>query len=309
MVHDAAIKQPATTILRAEQGNAGNERTASFPGDEPQAPTNDVRSGAADEGVGTLRRWVTAECGVLARWRCSSAATIKGVRKRSLCSARPNATTGAVRFERPVESESFKLECKLSLPEHTLPATLSVTCDVSTQHKISWSTDVHHAGWQRVRDVLTESVGSVQSRLRTFSTRARPSAKVQSQRWRRSADSRAKVAAEAKRWRLEAARAATLDVFSHRQLPPSEEESLLAGTVNLYSYPTLFSAEYPRGSLPSDVGMRILRGIVIELATNHRSEFDMPDEAGAFPIHALLVCNTPESLELAMELCQLVPEM
>ena len=37
--------------------------------------------------------------------------------------------------------------------------------------------------------------------------------------------------------------------------------------------------------------------------------FSLPDLVGAFPIHALLVCNSPESLSLALSLMQARPAL
>ena len=48
---------------------------------------------------------------------------------------------------------------------------------------------------------------------------------------------------------------------------------------------------------------------VAALATKHAEKFDRPDEVGAFPIHCLTVCNTPDAIDLVMEMCDLVPTM
>lgn len=80
------------------------------------------------------------------------------------------------------------------------------------------------------------------------------------------------------------------------------------GSCNLYIFPTIKTPREPRGERPSYAGIRLLKRILIFLAENTEC-FEEPDEVGAFPIHALVVCNTPESLELSMELFARVPAL
>ena len=77
---------------------------------------------------------------------------------------------------------------------------------------------------------------------------------------------------------------------------------------NLYLFPTIMTPREPRGERPSMAGIRLLRRIFIYLAENTNA-LTVPDEVGAFAIHALVVCNTPESLELSMELFERVPAL
>lgn len=78
------------------------------------------------------------------------------------------------------------------------------------------------------------------------------------------------------------------------------------GACNLYLFPTIKTVREPRGERPSMAGIRLLKRIILHLAGNS-DIFKTPDAVGAFPIHALVVCNTPESLELSMELFERFP--
>jgi hypothetical protein len=85
---------------------------------------------------------------------------------------------------------------------------------------------------------------------------------------------------------------------------------LPAGACNLYVFPRI-EVDDDDGAIgvePSAAGLQILYTIIKELART-TSALGAPDEVGAFPIHALVVCNTSASLELAMELFVLKPKL
>jgi len=73
------------------------------------------------------------------------------------------------------------------------------------------------------------------------------------------------------------------------------------GTLNLYTYP---------GSLKEDAAqLAVVHAVVCCLAREAPRLFEAPDPVGACAIHALLVCNTTESLELAFDVLSLVPRL
>jgi len=84
--------------------------------------------------------------------------------------------------------------------------------------------------------------------------------------------------------------------------------ALPAGSSSLMCYPTVCTLLDPQGVAASQAGGRVLRQMVICLALE-TDAFDKCDGVGANPIHALLVCNTPESLALSMELYRLCPRL
>ena len=69
------------------------------------------------------------------------------------------------------------------------------------------------------------------------------------------------------------------------------------GQLNLYTYPGEYSGKE----------LALLRSVLLELST--AEFFTIPDTVGAFPIHALLVCNTRQSLELSMTILQKAPKL
>ena len=111
---------------------------------------------------------------------------------------------------------------------------------------------------------------------------------------------------EAKRWRAAAARSCGGGQSHTEGEWEGDEGSLPAGSCNLYTYPLVASAEFPKGERPSASGLRLLRQIVFQLI-HQTSACDRPDEVGAFAIHALVVCNNPDSLALAMDLYRAAP--
>ena len=220
--------------------------------------------------------------------------------------------------------------------EGTEPSTLTVSVDFSGQHTISWNVDVREVVMARSRVPMTPA-GRSALPIEVSSGRAwraaqelcnaaadeqhgplaalgpRPPAKVATERWRVAAAARAAAIREAKRWRSQTANASgdhadgksidSLDLEDER-----EDVCLPAGSCNLYKFPTATSKDYPNGSHPSAGGLRILHQIVMKIALDE-SAFAHPDEVGAYPIHALIVCNSPESLVLGMEIYHKVPAM
>ena len=72
-----------------------------------------------------------------------------------------------------------------------------------------------------------------------------------------------------------------------------------AGALNLYTYPGGFAGSK----------LALLRSVMLEIATSAPHLFDVPDPVGAFVIHALLVCNSEPSLELAFSILELQPRL
>lgn len=54
--------------------------------------------------------------------------------------------------------------------------------------------------------------------------------------------------------------------------------------------------------------MRILRKLIIAVHTQ-TSCFDRADEAGAYSVHALAICNTTESIALVLSLYAMQPSL
>ena len=85
-----------------------------------------------------------------------------------------------------------------------------------------------------------------------------------------------------------------------------EVAALPKGSCTLYIYPTIATDEEPDGTQPSELGLRVLRELIVQISKD-TDAFDAADPVGAYPIHALLVCNTPASLEVSMEIFQTRP--
>ena len=86
------------------------------------------------------------------------------------------------------------------------------------------------------------------------------------------------------------------------------ELALPAGHTSFYMFPSVCTPHEPLGAAPSESGVRVLREMILTLALKTRS-FDICDPVGAYPIHALVVCNTVESLDLSMELFRKRPKL
>ena len=69
------------------------------------------------------------------------------------------------------------------------------------------------------------------------------------------------------------------------------------GSCLLYTYPSGYSGDR----------LELLDRIVVYLATTYL--FERPDAVGAFPIHAILVCNTPESLRASFACLEANPRL
>jgi len=91
---------------------------------------------------------------------------------------------------------------------------------------------------------------------------------------------------------------------------PSAREGLPdCGGCNLYSYPSVMSADVPTGSIPSAEAVDVLDEILKWLCRNAPEALEIPDEVGAYPIHALMVANTRGSLRVAQALYDILPSM
>lgn len=77
------------------------------------------------------------------------------------------------------------------------------------------------------------------------------------------------------------------------------ETDLPKGACVFYLFPTVFTELEPRGVQPTQAGVGALRAMISCLALQ-TSAFDVSDPVGAFPLHALMVCNTDASIATAM---------
>jgi hypothetical protein len=71
------------------------------------------------------------------------------------------------------------------------------------------------------------------------------------------------------------------------------------GALNLYTYPGPYSGTQ----------VALLRRVLLEMARRSPRLFEMPDPVGAYVIHALIVCNTEESLEISFAILDLLPRL
>ena len=96
----------------------------------------------------------------------------------------------------------------------------------------------------------------------------------------------------------------------------NRDDELPAGSCNLYLYPEVVveggqSARYPMGRFRAEgAQLQLLNRMLLEIALSPGSAFfETPDQVGAFVIHALMVCNTRESLDLSWKIYKAVPSL
>jgi hypothetical protein len=94
------------------------------------------------------------------------------------------------------------------------------------------------------------------------------------------------------------------------------DDELPAGSCNLYLFPEVIvkggkTARYPMGRFRAQgAQLQLLNQLLTEIALYPGSAlFGTPDQVGAFIIHALVVCNSRESLDLSWKLYQAVPSL
>ena len=71
------------------------------------------------------------------------------------------------------------------------------------------------------------------------------------------------------------------------------------GSLNLYAYPGSYSGP----------ALDLIRRVLLEMAAKAPELFDVPDSVGAYALHALIVCNTEESLEVALSVVDKLPRL
>ena len=86
------------------------------------------------------------------------------------------------------------------------------------------------------------------------------------------------------------------------------QNTLPAGSCNLYNFPIIKTSTDPKGRHPTATELRILHRIMIALYMQSGC-LDRPDEVGAYPVHALAVSNVPESIALVVELHRQRPDL
>ena len=91
-------------------------------------------------------------------------------------------------------------------------------------------------------------------------------------------------------------------------------EMLPPGKCNLYFFPQIIVADPHGTSLMLEAeseSLEVMTQLLLLLATtiDDGKMFETPDFVGAFPIHALLVCNSPESLAVSMVVLQAKPTL
>lgn len=70
-------------------------------------------------------------------------------------------------------------------------------------------------------------------------------------------------------------------------------------SLNLYTYPGKFAAPE----------LAVIRKVLLEIAREAPTLYEQPDPVGAFVIHALCVCNTPESIAITVDLIMVQPKL
>lgn len=78
-----------------------------------------------------------------------------------------------------------------------------------------------------------------------------------------------------------------------------DKTSIPPGSLNLYTYPGGFSGPE----------LALLKRVLLHMASSAPQLFDVPDPVGAYVIHALIVCNTEESLELSFAILDMLPRL
>ena len=84
--------------------------------------------------------------------------------------------------------------------------------------------------------------------------------------------------------------------------------TLPAGQCNLYAYPKC-SLGGKVGVVPNEAQLELLSGLLCTIASPRQHFFFRRDASGACPIHALLIANNPEALELVLRLYREVPPL
>ena len=79
----------------------------------------------------------------------------------------------------------------------------------------------------------------------------------------------------------------------------NSDETVPPGELNLYTYPGGFSG----------AALDIIRGNLVQMAKDAPQVYETPDLVGAYVIHALIVCNTDASLEVAFQIIDVLPRL
>ena len=97
----------------------------------------------------------------------------------------------------------------------------------------------------------------------------------------------------------------------HEEVLEDETFTLPRGSCCLYTFPTVTTADDPHPFLPSGDGIELLCAMLLQLLEDSDESccFDITDQVGAFPIHALMVCNTDASLALCSRLYAARPRL
>lgn len=90
-------------------------------------------------------------------------------------------------------------------------------------------------------------------------------------------------------------------------MEPQWADDLPPGSCCFYKFPYVNIATDPRPLMPSARGLRLLRLMILALLEATSEDDDLADPVGAFPIHALMVVNTPEVLSLCMDILERAP--
>lgn len=88
---------------------------------------------------------------------------------------------------------------------------------------------------------------------------------------------------------------------------PSAPPLLEPGSCNLYTFPKVKSQDSDAAEEPSHDAIGVLHAALLWLGKE--GHLLLPDGVGAYPIHSLLVCNTPAALSLSMRMFEAAPTM
>ena len=83
----------------------------------------------------------------------------------------------------------------------------------------------------------------------------------------------------------------------------SQHGDLPAGSCCFYLYPSVQHAR-KRAAKVTGVALKLLEKIICAFAAQEPARFNIVNNVGGYPIHALMICNTDESLDLALRLMQ-----
>jgi hypothetical protein len=183
---------------------------------------------------------------------------------------------------------------------------LVVTFDVDAPHTLSWQLDVFGGKQESATTLPATGIGQpVRSHHEEIDT-ATPAADGAPAAEDAPATGGAPATDDAApRQSKRGAPSSPSSLRTHPLSHQPEEPALPKGSCLLYLYPKVMTSL--ERVQPSAAGVEVLRQMLLAIAAG-TSAFTVPDPVGAYPLHALVVCNSPESLDHSIELYRRHPK-